>query len=155
MCAVCCVAMATGTEPKDVYEFLRDGRVMGDPINTAEECLYLFSRGFVRGTGFEPNRIYDIGELSLSLWGQPALVDVKSSLYEGMEHALYWDGKNLRDPNPRTPDIVRWEDYEVIRIWPLTELIGFYPTAKRLFIQPRPEPPSFVLECRAFMESVK
>ncbi len=150
MCAVCAVAMATGSTPEEVYEFLNDGRIMGDPICTAEEAIFLLSRGWIRGRGYafdapistmKPSHHIEhtIGEM-------PALLDVVSPNIEGCEHAVFFDGKVCRDPDPRVPDETELSDYKILRVWPLTRVLEIR-YCKRIQLAPR-HTPLFVLEAR-------
>lgn len=147
MCAVCCVAMATGTTVQDVYEFLNDGREAGDPICSAEEAMYLLSRGWVRGGGYtiEAGAPNENSLLQRQLLDQPAMIDVQSNNGE-WEHALFWDGRHLRDPDPRQPETSEWEQYKVLRIWPLTRVVEAH-LCRRLTL-PRRTTPQFVLDWR-------
>lgn len=127
MCVVCVLAMATGTTPEDVYAFLNDGRVIGDPAGPADEALYLLSHGLVKGGGYHTHGKGGKGNADLNIQfiypafpPHPAIVEVMSQKYEGEQHSLFWDGKYLRDPNPDTPYLVKIEDYQVMSIWPLT-----------------------------------
>lgn len=150
MCAVCVVAMATGATTDEVYAFLNDERVHGDPICSADEAMFLLSRGWIRGGGFEilgGNDMVDADtELSRSIGGLPALLDVRSRNIEGIEHAVFWDGQVCRDPDPRVPDTTALPDYHILRIWPLTKVMETH-YCKRITLPPRPTP-QFVLDCR-------
>lgn len=150
MCAVCAVAMATGATTDDVYEFLNDGRIHGDPICSADEAMFLLSRGWVRGGGHEilsGNRYLTRGtELVRTLAGVPALLDVQSNNHKELEHAVFWDGSVCRDPDPRVPDTTTLWDYHILRVWPLTRVMEIH-YCKRIQLSPRPTP-QFVLDSR-------
>jgi hypothetical protein len=49
-----------------------------------------------------------------------AIVVVESSVYAGYSHYVFWDGKNVHDPNPHVEEISNLEDYVVQDVYPLT-----------------------------------
>lgn len=150
MCAVCAVAMATGATTDEVYAFLNDGRVHGDPICSAEEAMFLLSRGWIRGSGFQiegGNNLVDADtELSRTLEGYPALLDVRSNNHADLAHAVFWDGEVCRDPDPRVADTTSLRDYHILRIWPLTQVMEVH-YCRRITLAPRPTP-QFVRDSR-------
>lgn len=149
MCAVCCVAMATGSTTEDVYQFLNDGRVHGDPICSADEAMFLLSKGWLRGTGFiipEGAIVNEFTDLALRLDGMPAMLDVESRNVPGVEHAIFWDGQELRDPDPRVGETSGFSQYKILRIWPLCRVMETH-YCKRIKLDPRPTP-SFVIDHR-------
>lgn len=149
MCAVCVVAMATYTTPRDVYAFFNDHRVMGDPISDYEESLYLLSRGLMKGGGFSTEGIQELDTVAVRLSDyldkKPALLEVKSRNHEDTLHAVYWDGRVCRDPDPNMPDETALSDYEIVKVWPLT---GCCINKDITQLPSRLQPPMFVLEAR-------
>ena len=59
------------------------------------------------------------GVMHLQLTDQPAFVGVKSERFDGKGHAIYWDGKQVWDPNPESPDGRALSSYCVEFWWPL------------------------------------
>lgn len=149
MCAVCVAAMATNTTVEDVYAFLNDGRQVGDPILDQELAMYLLKHGWLMGYVWQLSNedapgIQIGGEPRLDITREGALNDrayvvVKSRNYSDCNHAVYWDGGNIRDPDPGMPDTTLISDYKVVQIWPLTWL-GYTDITKRLTCNPAPLP---------------
>jgi hypothetical protein len=149
MCVVCCVAMATGSTVEEVYEFLNDGRVHGDPMCDADEAMFLLSRGWIRGGEFDLHMFDSFDEskeLSFRLEGKPAIIDVESRTNPDVGHAIFWDGSCLRDPNPRMGETSEFSDYNFLRAIPLVKVPSSH-YCKRMKLEPRPTP-EFVLTCR-------
>ncbi len=148
-CTVCVLAMATGETLEAVYEFLNDGRQVGDPVCMAEAAMFLMSRGLVLGAGFgvKSKRFQISDELAHNLKGWPAFVVVSSGCEnEYWQHAIYYDGRYLRDPDPFKGATSKWEDYEVQLIFPLA-IISDKWRCERMMLAPQPTP-DYVLDWR-------
>lgn len=149
MCTVCVAAMATNTTVEEVYDFLNDGRQLGDPIMDQELAMYLLKHGWLMGHAWQLSdedgpgaQIGTEPRLDITREGvlnDRAYVAVKSRNYPGYGHAVYWDGANVRDPDPSAPDTTSISDYKVLQIWPLTWL-GYTDITKRLTCNPAPLP---------------
>jgi len=50
----------------------------------------------------------------------PAILAVESQTTKGGEHLIFWDGNNVRDPNPKRPETSYLSEYIVLDIMPLT-----------------------------------
>lgn len=157
-CAVCVAAMATNTTTEDVYKFFNDGRVDGDPIHDPEIAMYLLKHGWLMGRGFQFTSDEDWLDRSVDspdklhlmvqgIQGERAYLSVKSRNYEGVGHAVYWDGNCVRDPDPSMPDEVEIGEYNLLQIWPLTWM-GFTDLTGRIMCEPKNEPPHFVKRYR-------
>lgn len=148
MCAVCVCAMATGSTTQDVYDFFGNDREYGEPITACEVAMFLMSRGKVLGGGHgaQGRRLNQYDPLIHSIRGWPAYVVVASEI-EGTDHALYWDGRYLRDPWPGEGVTSKWEDYDVLFVYPLGETEAVE-QCKRLVYTPGPTP-EHVLEWRS------
>ncbi len=148
-CTVCVLAMATGETLEAVYEFLNDGRQVGDPVNMADAALFLMSRGVVLGAGHGVNTkgYRPTDDLIHRIKGWPAFVVVSSGCEnEYWEHALYYDGRYLRDPDPFKGATSKWEDYDLKLIYPLA-LISDRWQCERMMLAPQPTP-DYVLDWR-------
>jgi hypothetical protein len=157
MCAVCVAAMATNTTTDQVYEFLNDGRTHGEPIHDPELAMYLLKHGWLMGRGFqladeEADRGMKLsGPDKLTMFvpgilGQRAYLAVKSRNYEGVNHAVYWNGISVQDPDPGMPDETEITDYELVQVWPFT-FLGHTNLTRRLTCEPS-EVPFFVKRWR-------
>lgn len=159
MCAVCVAAMATNTTVDDVYDFMNDGRIMGDPIHDPELAMYLLKHGWALGKGWNVNDeddpandkktlgLDDIHYVLEGLAGVRAYISVRSRNYEGVCHAVYWDGAHVRDPDPKMPEECELSDYILINVWPLTWM-GFTDLTNRITLEKREEVPFFVKRYR-------
>lgn len=159
MCAVCVAAMATNTSVEEVYEFMNDGRMMGDPIHNPELAMYLLKHGWALGRGWQINDHNNLSEdkiisnadelhlLMESIEREPAYLCVRSRNYEGVVHAVYWDGIHVRDPDPNMPDECKLSDYNIIIVWPLTWL-GFVYLTSRMTLEKHDNVPLFVQRYR-------
>jgi hypothetical protein len=59
--------------------------------------------------------------VDVSLRGMQAILAVPSPTQPGeWEHFVFWDGQNVRDPNPAVPETTALEDYKLLSIYPLT-----------------------------------
>lgn len=155
-CAVCVAAMATNTTPADVYAWLADGRVDGDPIHDPELAMYLLRHGWIMGFGWrvadEDSEGLPIDEqthfhIEGGLAGKRAYLAVKSRNYENTAHAVFWDGYCVRDPDPSMPDESPLSDYSVLQVHPLT-FTGHLDLVSRLVCTPAEKPPFFVIRSR-------
>jgi len=157
MCAVCVAAMVTNTTVEQVYDFFNDGRQYGDPIHDPELAMYLLKHGWIMGCGWgftteeewedvsvgSPDKLHMLIE---GFVGTPAYLAVKSRNYEGVTHAVYWDGHCVRDPDPNMPDESPISDYKLVEIYPL-HFCGFLDLVGRLELRPA-ELPHFVKRWR-------
>ena len=62
--------------------------------------------------------------IMISLKKHPAIVCVNSETLEDAMHFLYWDGKQVWDPNPNSKDGRLLSSYKVQRIFPVTKIDG-------------------------------
>lgn len=68
---------------------------------------------------FEGCDLGDSVEIVVRIAGHPAIVSVKSDTFPDGEHYVFWDGANIRDPNPKMPDVTARADYLIIDWTPL------------------------------------
>lgn len=97
------LAMASGREYGDLFDSEFCARIerattcSGD--NLDEACR---RAGFVKGENmwvFGPGIVRDYQLIRNLLRGRRAMIQVPSLNYEGAEHFIYWDGKQIRDPS--------------------------------------------------------
>lgn len=112
-CTACVAAMATDTTVAEFEDFMQELQSVYSFVNTEppygdiEMNLYLMRYGLKLGDTQYP-----------SLHGlpgsKPASITVKSENYPGIHHAIYWDGKNLFDPSPKSENFRPFTDYNII-----------------------------------------
>ncbi len=59
------------------------------------------------------------GKAKLLPMSTPAMLLEKMDGVECDYHALYWTGKDLIDPDPRTPDHFPWDSYKITMVFPI------------------------------------
>jgi hypothetical protein len=111
-CVACVVAMITGDDLEKIFdEFGHDGNERH--FRFLECAAYLNRRGYHLGMMMKGP-----GCLSIDLQ-QPALAIVASSDGKG-NHAVYWDGEVIRDPDPANAGKPR-DHYRVVEWWVITK----------------------------------
>lgn len=128
-CVACVAAMITRTTPEDFIRFVQElhpTERVGPPYSDIDLALYLLEFNIVMGAGAPQIRKVESGdlvaEIAFAINEYPAYVSVKSS--ENFEHALYWDGRQLWDPNPSSRDGMDPLSYTIVGWWPLIQLRG-------------------------------
>jgi len=128
-CAACVAAMITGETLKDVVEFIgHDGSAIHEDSEHPDKRIcfskyeidsYLLSRGY----SFSPEiEIYDqkqIGSKKVSCDIDTSVrmyLVVTSDALVGCTHAVYWDGKNVCEPNPSVREHRPMNEYEISHI---------------------------------------
>lgn len=113
-CMACVCAMITGEPLEEVFDAIgHDGSQRH--FRFLDCAAFLNRRGFHLGL-FIPR----IGSWALLVdYDQPALVIVASSSGKG-NHAVYWDGCAVLDPEPENSD-KQLVDYTVREWWPVTK----------------------------------
>ena len=128
LCGVAVVAMATGK----TLDYARDRLRRKYGRHTGGLNLYLAQHGVMMGFAYA----YDVESpegrgsflprvyLRWDRDDHPAIIGVDSGNDPDWTHWVFWDGKVIRDPNPRTPDVRMPCEFEgkVIDVWPLTYL---------------------------------
>lgn len=126
-CLACVAAMATRTTPEEFVAFLKKEYPLDKieaPYNDICFQRYLLEFKLIVGAG-----LGIIGKNHAKEWhgmavyplrGRPGLVSVTS--LSKIEHALYWDGERLWDPDPDTPDGLSPNDYNIVGWWPIVRV---------------------------------
>jgi len=112
-CVACVSAMATDTTVEEFEAFMQELQSVYSFINTEapygdiEMNLYLMRYGLKLGDTKYPNSdgFPD---------SKPASVTVKSENYPGINHAIYWNGKQIFDPSPKSENGRPFSDYKVV-----------------------------------------
>jgi len=128
-CVACVAAMATGTSPETFVAYVKaihPGEDVKPPYSDIDLQKYLLQFDTIIGVGAgtvsKDNDGELFGEASFNIKEYPAYVSVKSERDEQYEHALYWDGSQLWDPNPMSADGRDPLSYQIVGWWPVIEL---------------------------------
>ena len=120
-CVAVVAAMACGCLPED-FE-IKIGHK--PPYNDIEfiyflgELNYGFLMGFKDIQEFDPKKQTLRMVVDLEDWA--AYIIVKSEINNAMPHAIYWDGKQIYDPNPLVENGRPFSDYKILTITPFTK----------------------------------
>ena len=129
-CGACVLAMALEHRLFDVKVGLRATLYEGvfEWYPTRELISYAAKHGVLMGVFGEirDGQVQEDQQIEFSwpMKGNRALLVVPSPTMadQGIQHWVYWDGKYVRDPNPKAPDRCRITDYDVLEIWPLISI---------------------------------
>lgn len=123
-CVSCVAAMITKTSPGSFKKFAEKE----PPFTDLDLLRFLLSHGLAMGVGFynKPDvKITSDSKLAIELCVSdfPAYVVVKSQRFEGKNHAIFWDGKEVFDPNPEVKgNGLPLEKYDIIFWFPIYEI---------------------------------
>lgn len=122
-CVACVAAMATGTSVKRFREVMGDG----GPYSDWQFSAYCMLYGFIVGIGarwdrspFDPDK--EKMGIGLDLADIPAYVIVDSETRSGIEHSVYWDTKQVLDPNPLVLNPRKLSSYKIMNVFPICKL---------------------------------
>ncbi len=121
-CVAVVAAMATGTTLAQVKAEVDEHPEGG--YSDIDFIAYCARHGIVAGAWqWAPDtkaaeQAMDMGGLLIRM-DHPAYVGVRSERREGKGHAIYWDGKQVWDPNPDTSDGRPLSSYQIDLWWPL------------------------------------
>ena len=137
-CVAVVAAMATRTTPEEFVKFVQDKErevcekkgydfvEIKPPYSDVSLQRYLLEFNLIIGVGAgQVTRGKDgvlIGECSFNCSDYPAYVTVKSERLEGKEHALYWSGSQLYDPNPTSQNERDPSSYSIVGWFPIIGL---------------------------------
>lgn len=144
-CVAVVAAMITGKTPQDFKATIKGE----SPYSDMDFCKYLFGEGFICGFGIGEEQLCDqIDVTDSNSEGQefllqqkelspefkiniefklkdfPAYVVVESQSDPTKEHAIYWDGKQIYDPNPLVPNGMNLNKYKILRWFPIINFKG-------------------------------
>lgn len=127
-CLACVAAMATRTTPNDFVDFLKrefPGEEIKPPYHDKYFQRYLLEFNMIVGVGLghidyvkNSDNEY-LGFAAYPLHRSAALISVRLD-NEAIEHALFWDGKKIWDPDPNTEDGRDPLSYNIAGWWPIT-----------------------------------
>jgi len=141
-CVLCCVQMATRLPRQELLKAIgrtdkrnyKSGLEVERFVPIMYKCgLYLGATYIDFDSGYNHSYLDEIHTV-IYVEGFPAFVTVNSERFPGKLHLVFWDGYNIRDPNPDKPEITTFSDY-TIRGWSrltfekhklLTNLLEYY-----------------------------
>jgi hypothetical protein len=125
-CVACVAAMATDSSVGEFRKFVGKSR---GPYTDYHLYYYLLNKGYIVGVGLDyededPGDFHANSTLQLefNIRRFPAYVIVPSETRTGKEHAVYWDGRWIRDPNPKKLDKESVANYKILKWFPITNL---------------------------------
>ncbi len=139
-CFACCACMITGETQEDFRKFVGHDGSEPDPnqqhpskmrgFTDREVFKYLADRGYTLGNWphwdtavrFDVTPPPDHVIRTETQVRYPAVLTVESEVYPGFYHAVYWDGKCVRDPNPKRKARSPLTDYKIIEWSPVVVL---------------------------------
>lgn len=129
-CTICCIQMATLKSRQEVLEALPEPiRAIAHKEGVSENRFipFLYKNRIMLGTKgvLDEAQSFDsleTLEFSLPTKERPAFIVVESQRLEGKNHLVFWDGKNIRDPNPEKNEVETIQGYKVKEWTPLTFL---------------------------------
>jgi len=121
-CVACVGAVATGTTVKEFEDFTEGG----PPYSDVDLYKYLLHKGYVLGGGFSNLSAAKINESTMlkseyQMRNNPCYLIVKSETQTELLHAMYWDGRKVHDPNPKTKDGRSLESYEIKHVFQISK----------------------------------
>ena len=116
-CVSFVAAMATGTTPEEFERFVSNMKGYGrsePPYEDIHVYSYLLSKGMLCGLGFVEQQPKDGAfRIKYDVMDHPAYLVVEG---HGTDHAIYWDGCHIFDPDPTTRNGRSPTDYK-IKLW--------------------------------------
>ena len=117
-CVSFTAAMATGTTPEEFERFVSGlpdpHRRSEPPYEDIHVYSYLLSLGYLCGLGFvQPEQTDGVIRMQYDVRSHPAYLVVQGP---SCEHAIYWDGNQIYDPNPDTKNGMDPSSYK-INLW--------------------------------------
>ena len=115
--------MITGCAVIDFEEFIGTP----PPYSDFDLQRFLLENHIMMGIGFEPlDKKMDSPHTEMTFkmtpHENPAYFVAESKNYPNGTHALYWNGKEVCDPNPTVKDGRPLSDYKIISWFPLNEI---------------------------------
>lgn len=141
-CLSVVAAMATGL--KDVHAMDKYFMKERPPYSVRQFCEFLFKQGLACGIGYDgkefieqidvgdslnPNETIDnvvideatVVTFKIRIGSHKALFIVEDDT-EGVEHAIYWNGKQVYDPNPMSANDRPLNSYKILMYYPILDI---------------------------------
>ena len=116
-CVSFVAAMATGTTPEEFEQFVAEMNGYNrrePPYEDIHIYSYLLSKGLLCGLGFVAQQPKNGAfQVRYDVMDHPAYLVVEG---RGTDHAIYWDGTHIFDPDPNTRNGKDPNDYK-IKLW--------------------------------------
>jgi hypothetical protein len=114
--------MITNTQVADFEKIC--GKCPDDGYHPLDLYKFLIRYDIVLGVGYNIENVKigdntDIIETEFNIRSMPAFVSVASDNYAGKKHAIYWDGKQIFDPNPLVEDGLPLSYYKIDTWFPI------------------------------------
>jgi hypothetical protein len=103
------------------FEFFCDDKE--GPYSIRQFIEFGLSKGYITGFYCFENPKIHFGKIVevYDIEKSPALVIVKSSNYEGEQHAIYWDGEKVIDSDPAIQE-KKLKEYKILGWFPILKL---------------------------------
>jgi len=119
----CVLAMITNTTEDYVFDFFKHYTDDISPnLSMPDAAIFLAHHGIFLSSQINNinSKVIDSKYVAIVAFDRnELLISVESEDLPGYEHAIYWDGHSIHDPNPNTKK-TKIEDYKVNFIYPLT-----------------------------------
>lgn len=142
-CIAVCAAMAFDSTIKEFEDFINEGA----PYSELDFARFALMKNKICGMGINEQYFHQFihvddseGEeiietqkpidgntiitIKFQIKDYPALIIVKSENDETLEHAVYWDGSQIWDPNPNVRNGRPFSEYQILRIYPIFSIEG-------------------------------
>ena len=122
-CTAIVGAMAANKSPRYVFIWMRLHRCDGPPFSIVDLNYFLASHKILLGIGANIFNV-DIEEdytikIEFEVKRFAAVIEVESERFENTEHLIFWNGRQVFDPNPFVEDGRPLTDYNIINWWPI------------------------------------
>lgn len=141
-----CLAVVAAMVTESKNQFVMDNYFFGErpPYSVKQFCEFLFKKGLVCGVGFDGKEFVEKIDVSDSLNPEETLDKVVIDentivnfklrvgshravfIVEGdikdVEHAIYWDGKQVYDPNPMSANDRPLNSYKILMYYPILDI---------------------------------
>jgi hypothetical protein len=127
-CGIAVAAMVVGKGLRYAMNRMPDRRHRDGQrwARTRDILSFLGSHGIVMGMWVEitSGELQPDQQLSFSVQmsDRPAILSIRSRIFPGYYHYLFWDGSIVRDPSPSVAEELPLEAYNVLEVIPLIYL---------------------------------
>jgi len=122
VCGAAVVAMVIGCSLETAMNNMisTPSEIDGDHFYRLREVLKIIgAHGIFCGLVGFADDTFELRHLSINMQDRQAILVVKSKLYEGYQHYVFWDGEHVRDSSS-DEEVNTLDQYEICEVWPLT-----------------------------------